>query len=295
MENQMSTTTPFVPPPINQHGRLDAGAYLDRMLAVYSIVLLIMQVIAMPSEVLMRRRFGERYLDPLMILLGYGAIVVLGIMGSMGSGGRAYSVLAFANLYLAAVAVHKLAILHRNLKGERWHSHSDGLSWTVLTIPARLAGDLAGMLVPVGMVGPGYRDRLCHAVREIVHLVFEPALVVLVGVSLHLMDMRVGVVLCWSGFALFVKGSLKHQQERVRVLDMVDGAIEAEYRGDVLAGSKPAEETEGYKVTGVPLSHTVRDSVTAAFTRLDPALRAMVANDAGPGATQPSAVMGDNR
>ena len=212
---------PFAPPPINEYGRIDTGSYLKYLTYVYAVVILIVQVVAMPGEVLLRRRFGERYLDPMMVLLGFVGIFVL---GAGGIGESDYSVIVFAFVYIVVAILHRLAIFHRDLKGETWHSQSSGLSWSIVTLPAKLAGGIIGRLAP-GSLGEGYRERLRAMVVEYVHIFVEPVLISLAAAAFTRLDIGLGIILPLISAAMLVRGVLQYHLDRTRMLDIIDSAI----------------------------------------------------------------------
>lgn len=249
----IQTQGAIIPPPINEHGRVDTSSYLQQLLVGYQVAALFMQVIAMPGEVLIRRKFGERYLDPLMVLLGFAGIFILGASGSLLSRGTANSLFLFAFLYLGLAVLHRLAILHRDLKGQTWHSQSAGLSYPVLTLPARLAGNLAGRFVPVSRLGTAYRGRLEAMVAEYVHMFVEPLLIGMAGLAMVEHEIMVGELFPLIAIGMLVKNVLHYHMERTRVLDTIDASIETEHRADVLTGAKGPEEAQGYRVSGVRL------------------------------------------
>ena len=253
---QIEQSPIFAPPPINDYGRIDVGSYLRYLMYAYQFFILILQAIAMPGEVLVRRRFGERYLDPLMIMLGFGGIFILALGRSL-SQNTDHSLLMFANAYIGIVIIHRIAIFHRDLKGETWHSQSSGLSWPILTLPARMAGSLIGRLPP-SHLGEGYRERLRALVTEAVHIFVEPMLVAMAATAMARWGIELAVVFSAVSGAMLTKNVLQYHMERTRMLDVVDAAIEGEHRLDVLTGAKGPEEAQGYKVSGVRLPRGTR-------------------------------------
>ena len=274
MNDNPQNATQHLVPLIDQKGRTSIYSYIDRMRWAYAIVFLAMQTISLTVEVFLRQKFGERYLDPLMAMLGYGLLMFAAFSGFVG--GKQWMLLVYAQLYLAFVLLHKLSTFHRNLKGERWHSYSEGISHRILTIPAILAARLVGALVPVRFLGEGYKQRLSAWMRELAHLRFEPVLVMIVGGLTMQADEVFGLYLFWAGLAMAFKNELKRLDDRRDVLNLLDQTIEATHQRDAAMGLKEPEEAEGFRVYGTPLSAGEQKTIASAYANLDPKLQELV-------------------
>ena len=269
---------------LEENGRLTIHSILDQMRWMHGIFFLFMQIFALTVEVFLRRKFGERYLDMTMVMLGYAALTLTALFFGetsdfTGEGPNALPMLVFAQVFLVIALAHKAETFHRNMKGERWHSQGEGLSHKVLQAPARLAAGMISMIVPVSLLGHDYRERLRHFVHEQTHLKFEPVLVLMLGSLLHPHNGPLGLYLIWAGFAMLIKGELKRLDDRRNVLDLVDQSIEAEHQKDVMTGLKQPEEAEGFHVYGAAMSKVERRSVEQAFARLNPALKKLISVD----------------
>lgn len=255
---------PIVLPPINEYGRVDSASYLKLLTKTYGFAMLLIQVFAMPGEVLLRRRFGERYLDPMMVMLGFVGLFVLGATSSLLGEERSVSLILFAFGYLALAVSHRLAILHRDLKGEAWHSQSAGLPWPWLTWPAKLAALVLSRLT-VGKLGQTYEERLRATIIEYLQIFVEPVFMGVVSVVLVKLDISVGAILPVIASAMLIRSVLERHMDRTRVLDAIDATIEAEHRIDVLTGAKQPEEAQGFKVSGVRLPASVRSKLAQMY------------------------------
>lgn len=279
--NQNDNQQPMV---LEENGRLTIHSILDQMRWMHGIFFLIMQTFALTVEVFLRRKFGERYLDTTMVMLGYGLLTLTSLFFGQthdftGEGPNSLPLLVFAQAYLCVALMHKVETFHRNMKGERWHSQSEGLSHDALQVPARLVAGVISRIVPVSLLGNDYRERLRYFVHEQTHLKFEPLLVLLLGALLHPHNGPLGFYLLLAGFAMLIKGELKRHDDRRNVLDLVDQSIEAQHQKDVMTGLKQPEEAEGFHVYGAAMSQVERKSVEQAFARLNPELRRLISAD----------------
>jgi hypothetical protein len=214
---------------------------------------------ALPVQVFLHRRFGERYLNVATIMLAaiYLALfsTIAGLLGFMSANSALgfFLLHGFATLFLLVTFAHWLAILWRSRKGERWHSYSAGLPlpfWRFL--PVR---------------------------EETVVLYVEPALVFLLGFLFRLFATSFGEFLVLAGASLFVKGQLLRWRMRQRVLDVIDGQIEQAHLAAALVEDRPARETEGFVVYGAALGRqdrSRREAVAVAMGSLDPELSRML-------------------
>lgn len=282
-ENQpqnLSMHAPFVAVPIDQRGRVSTHAYLEKIRLAACWAMAFFQTQSLTAEVFVRHRFGERYLDPMAVAFGYFLLVFAGVFlaGASGMAGEtSWGLLLYAHAYLIAVIIHKVAIFHRNMKGERWHSQCEGISYRLLTIPAYWIAGLIARLVPTRLLGDGYRQRMHGWALELAHLKLEPVFVFVVGLLISPLDGGLGLYLAWAGMAMALKGELKRMDDRRNILDLIDQSIEAEHQKDVAQGLKEPEQAEGFHVYGTSPFGGEHQTIASAFARLDPALRDLTA------------------
>ena len=206
--------------------------------------LYLMQALAFPVEVLLRYKFGERYLTVPTALVGIIGTAVLLYPN--------YSLMGTIPLVvLVAFAWHKFQIRQRNRRGEEWYSKCWGIPW----IPwERL--DKSGMR------------------RE---YVWEPAAVAIPGVILAVLGQHIGFLLLGSAAALIVKQWIWRSEVRRKILDRIDAKIESENIEISMKQEKPdPTKTKGLVVPGAAdWSEPERDVIANAYAHVDPRLQAL--------------------
>lgn len=221
----------------------------------------LLQIFAIPFYIVLRRNFGERYLPAGSFVLGM-FVFHYATLASVAKGDRPALVLqAFFWIVLVMGIGHLATIYRRNRKGVRLHSYHDG--------------DPLPMLTKIPFLPPGAVTRFC-----------EPFLVILIGILAGgvFNDPIFTGWMYMGAFSLFMKATIEQDIWRHRILDAIDGQIEAQQMTAALVDQKPPRRTEGFRVWGVPssFSREQREGLARAFGGLDPELREMVSEEPSP-------------
>lgn len=224
----------------------------------------------LPVVVMLRSKFGERYLTPgqaivAAVLLAFiGPIAITNAIAQNLSGAQAGISLvagfAFSGAFLIVVTIHLIFIRLRARRGERWHSYCDGLPLPIW----RWLGGQWGFWTP---------SRL--------FLLGEPGVCAVLGlIAIVLQAPGLGLYL-WGQTVLLLGSELtRRSRERSQLLDLIDSQIEAEQQSTMLRGA-PASETEGYVVRGMqPRTAAERRTIEEMITSLEPRVREMLGNAA---------------
>lgn len=206
-----------------------------KMAVVSNIAILILGWLSLSLEVFIRREFGERYLGYLRLAFtGFLLAIYLGFLTlfssataygnaprSAGSGPlEAVFLLAFMGMAM----YHRVRIWRKKRAGVQWHSMSFGVS-RLAALPAfQTANDWA------------------------LYRAWEPlAFFVLGTVITAIFHSTIGTWMQVASVALAVKNQLVFAQQYSRILDMIDGRIEAEFFNEAAQG-KPKTQTAGFSV-----------------------------------------------
>ena len=191
------------------------------------ITLWILNLVAIPFQVIVRRNFGERYFSIVSFVL---AMAMFAGGGVFLDGGRIGLHVCFAIVALVMGVWHQLEIVRRNRRGEVFHSYYDGDSFQ-------------------------WFYRVFGEDNSNVARFWEPLLVFLLGFLLSVM-FRQSNFIQWTAlgsFALFVKATIEYDVWRHRVLDVIDSQIESKNMQAAVEGKKP-KETQGFQICGIPKS-----------------------------------------
>jgi len=236
--------------------------------AARALFLLATAALAMPMELVLRHRFGERYLTVLgfVFALAVSAIVpgfLLDLLaGDADEGAVALwqlTAFAFTTLVLALGITHLVQIYVRSHNGVRWHSRSDGLP---LPIWRKM-----GLKEPV------------------IRLYIEPAACLAIALLLLIPAFPVAIYIAVAGVCLWINETLRRRQQRAALLDMIDGQIEAEEQPAAMRGA-PAVETKGFTVRGMqPRTAMEKRTLEEMISNLDSQSRELMATPAQQPAT----------
>jgi hypothetical protein len=170
-----------------------------------------------------RKDFGERYLGWLNLYIGYSALGLFILAGSLAGSFiphyrptqmMTYLVVGFIGTSLW----HRREISTKNNNGVEWHSMYMGTS--ILPLPLS---------------------------EEKVYKFAEPGLIFLTGYLFSNASGLFGLWLMIAGLSLFINNHITYYNERQMILDTRDASIEAKYLSDALSG-KPAYQTAGFVI-----------------------------------------------
>jgi hypothetical protein len=213
--------------------------------AIRSIFYFLVWSVSLTVEVFLRRRIGERYLAIGPVLGGLLSIFILAAPGPgvVNPTAAFQDIFIYAMIYIALVIVHRVAIMHRNRQGVRWHSRSSGLPW------------------------PTWRHLTKHVFR--IHIIYEPLFCFVAGFLIASIFQRpLGGYFMFAGVMLFIKSAMEYSAARTQLLDAIDSQIESEHMAEALAGSKTPEETDGFIVPGANMwAPNEKESIARALDR----------------------------
>lgn len=231
--------------------------------AARALFLMATAALAMPMELVLRHRFGERYLTVLGFVFALAmSAVIPGLLlevlaGDMDEGAVALwqlTAFAFTTLVLGIGITHLVQIYVRSHRGVRWHSRSDGLP---LPIWKKM-----GLKEPV------------------IRLYIEPAACVVLAILLLIPAFPVAIYIAIAGVCLWINETLRRRQQRAALLDMIDGQIEAEEQPAAMRGA-PAVETKGFTVRGMqPRTAMEKKTLEEMISSLEPQARELMASPA---------------
>lgn len=224
-----------------------------------AIFLLFSTLIVTPMELLLRHRFGERY-------LGLFTVIAAGLIAGLATGFLAELVqgdappelaqvwglfnLAFMMLAWVVGIAHLSMIAIRTRKGVRWHSRSDGLP------------------LPVW--------RMIGLKEAAVRLYGEPAVCLLLAAISLIPAMPLAFYLAAIGVLLWMNEMIRRREQRGQLLAVIDSQIEAEEQQNAMRGA-PSIETKGFAVRGMqPRTAAERRTLEQMIAGLDKPVRAMV-------------------
>ena len=184
------------------------------------------------AEVFLRKKFGERYITLAQSI----AIFFILQFICVSIGNQPYGNFSVAPLVLFAFAYLGFSIYHRleiTKYGTTYNFQRFSLS----------DGELAPFWDKIiGRKIFGIKINLYH-----VTVIFEPLLVVLIGLFLMLISftLLLGLVIFISGISLWARSFEKARRGREWVLDNIDKKITSEMKYDVFIGRKPKSQTKG--------------------------------------------------
>lgn len=234
-----------------------------------ALTVLVLNAFTLPVEVFIRHKFGIRYVSPLRILT---VLVILCLIGPIqitllmypavagdvpeGTFGQLLGTsVAFILLYLVVATCQYISAHRRMRRGEPWHSLSDG--------------EPLGIWRVIGIGRGRYAE---WEIRQFL----EPLLVAGVGICSCLVGPTVGVYLVLAAVVLAVKTMVEYTQGRNKLLDIVDGRIEAEAMSRAV-GDPEARRMQGFLAQGIsPRSTKDRESMARILQTLDPELAAIM-------------------
>ena len=204
-----------------------------------------------------RKDLGERYFGWLNLWFGYSVVAGFMFFGSL-IGIIYHGPMPFPELmyyfWLAFIGVslyRRWEIHKRNKAGVKWHSMYMG-TW------------LGTSLLPLPIS------------QENIYRFGEPGVVFIVGHFLWNFNWEVGMWLTVSAFALAINNHLAFYQQRMSILDLIDGEIEARYFSEALAG-KPAKETCGFVIADSTRQIISADAdLQGAFSKLSDELKSLL-------------------
>ena len=225
------------------------------------VILWLMNLVAIPFQVVVRRNFGERYFSVVSFVLSMSMFATFGFMMD---GERIGLHVCFAIVAIVMGVWHQLEIFRRNRRGEVFHSYYDGDSFQ-------------------------WFYRVFGENNSNVARFWEPLFVFLLGFFLSVMFRQSNFVQ-WTAlgsFALFAKANMEFNVWRHRVLDVIDAQIESKNMQAAVEGKKP-KETQGFQICGIPkhYSQEQRQGLARAMTGLDPELQDLIAESEGAGSNE---------
>lgn len=225
----------------------------NQLLPWINLAIIIMGWFAISVEVFLRHTFGERYLNILRVFLAAFAmgLVVFGaqVGGALGSlYGERPNALQAAGGFLGGVvlqfvywgflgfsAYHLWQTYQRNKRGERWYSHSFGIS--------RLSF-LIGRRVTAGPVDFTINDWTLYRF-------VEPGLIWACSFIGGFLSGTLGFFLFLAAVTMFIKNNYLYSQARGRILDMMDAEIERDYLTQAMQGTDK-RQTAGFTLVRPP-------------------------------------------
>jgi hypothetical protein len=183
--------------------------------------------IATPIIILIRKKPGYRFLNPIGILIMFAALLALASFGYVSGGTGATVVTGLFALATLILGLVKRRLRWNDIKrGISWHSYSRGVSWLTDVLP--------------------YSDTT-------IKRWFDPLAVLLVGILLAFIFLWFGLYLILSAFCLFLFEAWDYEQSLNAMLDVLDAQIDAEvtssnveyYTASEHPQQRPLEETAG--------------------------------------------------
>lgn len=226
-----------------REGEALAASAAKMLKFVQVIVYVIVWSTSLSVEVVLHRKFGERYLSAAAWLLALGAL-------SFGAQLDTTVSIWYVTMFVIASIVHRVLLELRNRRGEHWHSRNPGLS----NLPFHL-----------------FEKNEWRVVQF-----WEPLMVAAVGGLMLVLGSAFGWFFVVAAVSLVVKTSIEYAQYRNKLLDAIDGQIESKHIGEALKGAPPSE-TKGYIVPGVGAwSEQDRVTVATAHEALGPELKELL-------------------
>ncbi len=173
----------------------------DNARGTMNLTMLVIQAYATSVEVFLHRGFGERY-------LGSQAALVFLLVPFHSYLLRDYDprqLFRFLGAYLIACVLQRIGIIRRRWKGVARHSFYSGF--------------------PILATGNTRFDESCFKIW------IEPFLVMLGGAVFISQDRALGTFILAAGFALYIKGRMMNQLDRIKLLDMQDAMFDQMHRG----------------------------------------------------------------
>lgn len=240
---------------------------VDVFLVFYSILKVILSLFCTSLETFLRRNFGERYYSITIICMSFGALLSAISFGSIaqeirGGHGFSYLLLVFAFSFLIGGIYHKYCIIKRKWRpmDEHVYSYSTGESW-------------------------GFLIRIIPVSETTLQIYIEPAICLVIGAGLYVVDPAFSIFLMVSSLALYAKGSLIESQKRDAYLDALDNMVRNEHFPDAIH-NKPKSKTKGFSLSwGTNQTPQEKQGLVEAFQALDPSLKNLMAVEA-PKATE---------
>ena len=258
----------------------------------------IFSVTSFGIEVLLRRKFGERYLTfpiyfwtVLVALFWYLPFRPLAISrlftldGDFGENLQTWwRVLGEEQVIYALIlwllgAIHISAIHRRNSKREKWHSYSNGISHLTALIPYDRAVKMWVEPILVFLVGGGLFLYTLIKFTRLFELGYG------LGDVLSLSSWgSLSLYFIVAALSLFGKGQIIHREQRKRYLDAVDAQIESEVMKELMDDGwgkydlwPKLQETYGVNLVAPPPQNEKEyNSLARMFTRLDPSLQELL-------------------
>ena len=193
--------------------------------------------VSLSLEVFIRYDFGERYLGAIRIIMAALMLLAIYILPSsfFFYVGTTPLFITFAILFVAMVVWHRLRMASRHKQGIKWHSYSFGVS---------LLGELL-IRIPSIKFPPTTKNDW------ILYRFVEPSFFFCLGIVLFPVDLLLGFWLMLASTCLFVKNQLAYYQEYDRILDIIDGQIEADLYND-MTSKNSKRETAGFSIVSPP-------------------------------------------
>lgn len=241
-----------------QNSLLGNSQAMQLLVTIQSIIMLVGSWGSISLEVFSRHSFGERYLTPLRVFLGFvvmmiftlglsavGALITSGIPQqglAPNSTGRQFLVmLMFAAAYVGMAFWHLFNNFYRsNYTNDVWHSQSFGIPRLEWLLGARI------------MALPPINDW--H-----LYLYIEPALWFLAGNLLLLFGQflptgTLGRWVLFCSFVLLIKNQIVYYREREQQLDLMDAQIKA---ANTTASARGASKRDTAGVSAIVLPRAV--------------------------------------
>jgi hypothetical protein len=207
-------------------------------------------LMAVNAEVLCRHSFGQRY-APSLLASFFFCFVTMTVLQALAN--RSSAFVGFYLLFYFFLVLYDLGRMW--LPRRTLHSYSNGQSW-------------------------GFWRR-CGLRPSIVQMLFEPAVVVLIGLLVLRGSVLLSVWLQVAGLCLFIKEAISKWQQHNRVLDGVDARLEGErintgirrYTTPQSGGDQRAS-----RVVAVEEAQQPTTSIAQIHSRLDPALQQLISS-----------------
>ena len=209
------------------------------LMAISQIAMMVMGWLSVTLEVFVRRDFGERYLSWLRLFLGYLIMdmitliprIIFSMIPFMSGPTIATSSL-FMKAFFIMGAYHQWRIWQRNRQGIAWHSASFGVSrFTALPVS-----------------------------DWVLYRFVEPGICLVAGFIIKTVDPVMGIWVIAASISLFIKNQMVFNDQRARLLDIIDARIESAAMKGALEG-KPKQETAGFSVMAVPEMNLIDESI----------------------------------
>ena len=240
---------------------------------------IVMAVMALPAEVVLRRRFGERYLDWPMVALAYIYTLFFASIAEEAAGAKTQvNGVLVANVFLVITLFHMLEIKYSSLCGEERHSFSPGKSLPPMVFVAHTLLGLAEHILPRRWTNHGAPAGLKKRGEYVALSFLDPIAWVGVGfLLLILFGDGIGVFVTWSGLCLTCRCGMDRFFARMEVLDLIDRRIEAKHKQDLLSGKIEPSQAAGYVHHAQLFTPAAAKTLDEAIAGLDPRLKSVIA------------------